>query len=237
MLLDLEHNPIDTQQASINLSVISDVSQGRVTPIARVIAGTVHHIKRALDCGAQGVLVPMINSKKEAEDVVRFSRYPPVGDRGAGGLDPHLGFGVNRPSYIAQANNHIIVAIQIETKESVENIEEITSVEGLDVIFIGPNDLHLSLGLPAKFWSEEKVFLDNIEKIKTASKKKNLPLGIICRDHKSAQERIKEGFQFIALGSDCHFMLTFAGMECGGLKQSPEPEETWCNLVQIQPKL
>lgn len=110
-------------------------------------------------------------------------------------------------------------------------------MQGIDVIFIGPNDLHLSLGLPAKFWSNEKKFAAATEKVKSACQKRKIPLGIICRDHQNARDRINEGFTFVALGSEVHFMLTFAGMETGALKQISEPEETWCNMVKLQSKL
>lgn len=233
MLVDFEHTPLDNATGHHMLTCIADVSQGRTTPLARVIAGTMYHIKMALDCGAQGIIVPMINTAQEVRDVVRYSRYPPKGDRGAGALDTHLGYGVNRPEYIANANEEVLVGIQIETKEAIQNIEEILDVPGVDLFFIGPNDLHLSLGLPAKFWSDEPAFMDAVQKVIQGCKKRGIPCGTLCRDHPSAKARIADGFTFVGLGSDAHFMLTFAGMETGAMRGKSEPPETWCNMVQM----
>jgi 4-hydroxy-2-oxoheptanedioate aldolase len=233
MLLDLEHVPYDYPTAATILSCISDISAGRITPLARVPAGTIDHIKTALDCGAQGVVVPMINTADEAAAAVRWARFPPAGDRGAGGLAPHLGFGVSRPHYIANANREILVGIQIETRQAVDNIEQILDVAGIDLIFVGPNDLHLSLGLPPMFWSNDPAFAGAIGKVIQGCRKRSIPYGTLCRDALQVKDRQKDGFTFLGLGSDAHFMLTFAGQQYGTLHNEREPEETWCNLVKL----
>lgn len=233
MLVDFEHTPVDYTTASVIFAAISDISTGAITPMARVAVGSAEQIKQALDCGAQGVIAPMINTGEEAEAAVRYSRFPPQGQRGAGGLAPHLGFGVSRPDFLLDANRQIMVGIQIETRQGVANIEEITRVEGVDLIFIGPNDLHLDLGLPAKFWSDQEEFLDAIERITRACKKVGMPYGTLCRDVPAVKNRISDGFTFLGLGSDAHFMLTFAGEQYGELNNIPEPPETWCNMVRL----
>ena len=93
MLLDFEHTPVDRSSAAQILSTIADVSGGRVTPLARVSTGSVDQIKHALDAGAQGIIVPMIKDADEVRTAVRHARFPPDGERGAGGLSPHLSFG------------------------------------------------------------------------------------------------------------------------------------------------
>ncbi len=232
MLVDMEHTPVDYTTAAHIFSTISDMSQGRITPLARVAVGSIEHIKQALDCGAQGIIVPMVNNAQQARDAVRFSRFPPAGERGGGGLAAHLGFGVSRPTYMANANPQILVGIQIETVEALQNLDEILDVPGIDMIFIGPNDLHLSLGLPAMFWSDHKPFQDAIAKIRAACAQRGLPLGTLCRDAAQARARAAEGMTFIGLGSDAHFLLTYAGQEFGAYSGEPEPPETWCHTLR-----
>ncbi|MFJ2173616.1 HpcH/HpaI aldolase/citrate lyase family protein [Streptomyces sp. NPDC101062] len=233
MLVDFEHTPVDHTTASHLFSTVSDLSGGEITPVARVAAGTIDHIKHALDAGAQGVIVPMVNTAQEAEDAVRHARFPPRGERGGGGMHPHIGFGVNAPGYLAEANDEILVGVQIETAQGVANIKEILAVEGVDLVFIGPNDLHLSLGLPAKFWSAEPAFLDAVRTVTDACREHGVPFGTLCRDSASVRDRVDDGFTFLGLASDLHFMLTRAGEEYGALHDLDEPASTWCNMVNL----
>lgn len=235
LLVDFEHTPVDISTASTIFSSISDVSSGRVTPLARVAVGRVDRVKAALDAGAQGIIVPMIHDAEEVRAAVRFARFPPEGERGAGGLAPHLGFGVSRPAYLARANAEILVGIQIETREALEQIDRILDVPGVDLCFIGPNDLHMALGYPPVFWSDQPRFLEAVSRVKAACTRRGIPLGTLSRDAASARARIDEGFTFVGLGSDAHFMLTFAGMQAGELLGIPEPP-SWCDLVSFDDK-
>lgn len=203
LLVDMEHTPVDLSTASMILATIADVSGGSCTPLARVAGGTIDKIKGALDAGAQGVIVPMVNTAEQAAEVVRFSRYPPLGERGGGGLTPHLGFGLtSHAEYIPQANAEILVAVQIETAEAVENIETIAAVPGLDMIFIGPFDLHISLNLAPAFWSDAPQFQNAVARVKAACQRTHRPLGIIVPHAEAAKARAAEGFQFIGVGTD-----------------------------------
>jgi cytochrome P450/2-keto-3-deoxy-L-rhamnonate aldolase RhmA len=232
LLLDFEHTPVDRSSAAQILSTIADVSGGRVTPLARVSTGSVDQIKHALDAGAQGVIVPMIKDADEVRAAVRYARFPPEGERGAGGLTPHLSFGVSRPVYIQAVNREILFGVQIETLEAVENVEKILDVNGIDLCFVGPNDLHLALGYPAMFWSAEEKFAKAVGRVREACRQRGIPLGTLCRDVASAKARMEDGFQFIGLGSDAHFILQFAGMQHGDLHGLSEPPETWCNALK-----
>lgn len=233
LLLDFEHTPVDRSSAAQILSTIADVSAGRVTPLARVSTGSVDQIKHALDAGAQGIIVPMIKDAAEVRAALRYTRFPPDGERGAGGLSPHLGFGVSRPVYIQCVNREILFGVQIETLEAVESVDEILDVKGVDLCFIGPNDLHLALGYPAMFWSAEPRFLQAIERVKEACRRRGIPLGTLCKDVSSAKARIEDGFRFVGLGSDAHFVLQFAGIQFGELHNQSEPHETWCNAMRF----
>jgi 4-hydroxy-2-oxoheptanedioate aldolase len=208
LLVDLEHTPVDLSMASMIFAAIADVSSGACTPLARVAHGTMDQIKQALDAGAQGIVVPMVNTAEDAARVVRFARYPPLGERGGGGLLPHLSFGTtNHVEYISRANDEILVAVQIETQTAVENVEQVLDVPGIDLIFVGPFDLHISLGLPPGFWSDHPVFLAAVERVTRACKARGVPYGTLCPDADGGRARLAEGFTFIGLGTDLGHML------------------------------
>jgi 4-hydroxy-2-oxoheptanedioate aldolase len=208
LMVDLEHSPVDLSTTMTMLAAIADISGGNCTPLARVAHGTMFHIKQALDAGAQGVLVPMISTPEAAADVVRFARYPPLGERGAGGVTPHLGFGTtSAPEYVKNANSEILVAIQIETVQAVENIDAILGVPGIDMVFIGPNDLHVSLGLDSTLWSDNPIFQTALHKIITACRNNGIPYGTLSPDADGAKARLADGFNFVGMGSDLRLML------------------------------
>ena len=232
MLIDAEHSPVDSRTIAILCAMLTDISQGMTTPLVRVTAGTIDKIKQALDSGAQGIIAPMINTAREAADVVKFAKYPPEGQRGIGGLFPHLSYGVRRADYLVDANRETFVGIQIETKEGSDNIEEILDVKGIDLVFIGPNDLHQSLGLKAQFWSNEPLFQEKVQKVIKACKDRNIPYGTLCPDAAQAKNRQKEGFTFIGLGTDTSFLLSGAGRQYGEFYNLPEPPETWKGVVK-----
>lgn len=208
LLVDMEHTPVDLSTASMIFATIADISGGQCTPLARVAHGTMDQIKQALDAGAQGVIVPMINTAEDAANVVRFARYPPLGERGAGGITPHFGFGTtSHIEYVQNANNEILVAIQIETETAVENIESILDTPGIDLVFIGPFDLHISLGLAPSLWSELPAFRTAIDRIIGACQKRRIPYGTLTPNAEGAKNRLGEGFTFLGLGSDINHML------------------------------
>ena len=232
LLVDFEHAPVDPATAQTTLGSIADVSGGRVTPLARVAAGTMACVKHALDAGAQGIVVPMVHGPDEVREAVRWARFPPEGERGAGALGAHLGFGMARPEYLRRINAEILVGVQIETLDAVERVREILDVPGVGLCFIGPNDLHLALGLAPRFWSEEPAFTRAVARIRAAAAERRIPLGTLCRDAAAAQARLDEGFTFVGVGSDAHYLLTFCGMQIGALRGMDEPE-SWCDLVRF----
>jgi 4-hydroxy-2-oxoheptanedioate aldolase len=232
LLVDFEHAPVDPGTAAAILGAVADVSGGRVTPLARVAAGTMACVKHALDAGAQGIIVPMVHGPDEVREAVRWARFPPDGERGAGALLAHLGFGVARPEYLRRANAEILVGVQIETREAVEHVGEILAVPGVDLCFIGPNDLHLALGLEPRFWSDEPAFTRAVAQIRAAAAERSIPLGTLCRDARAARARLDEGFTFVGVGSDAHYMLTFCGAQLGELRHLDEPG-SWCDMVRF----
>lgn len=226
LLVDFEHSPIDRGKAAAIFATISDVSAGRCTPLARVGMNDRHAIAGALDAGAQGVIVPMVNSAQEAADVVRFAHYPPEGERGGGGLGPHLGFGTtDHGEYVREANHEVLLAVQIETRTAVEKIDEIAAVPGIDLVFVGPYDLHLSLGLPPGLWSELPKFRAAIDRVGAACRKHGRAIGTLSPNDEGAALRFGEGFTFLGIGSDIMHAVSSVTGSAGRLRarlESPQ---------------
>ena len=124
------------------------------------------------------------------------------------------------------------MGVQIETAAAVENVRAILDVPGVDLCFLGPNDLHLALGCAPRFWSEEPAFTRAVARVKAACAERGMPLGTLCKEAASAQQRLDEGFTFLGLGSDAHFMLSHGGAEAGALRRMPAPE-SWCDRVAL----
>jgi 2-keto-3-deoxy-L-rhamnonate aldolase RhmA len=218
LLLDMEHTPVDLHAASTILAAIGDVSGGQCTPLARVAGNTAEHIKHALDAGAQGILVPMVSTADEARAAIRHARFPPLGERGGGGIAPHFAFGMtSHVEYIARANAETLVAVQIETVEGVANIDDIVAVDGIDLVFVGPFDLHLSLGLPPSLWSTDPRFLAAVDRVLAACMSRGLPVGTLAPDAAAAELRLQQGFRFVGIGTDLNHMLGALRAQRGAL--------------------
>jgi 4-hydroxy-2-oxoheptanedioate aldolase len=210
MTLDGEHSPIDSESMALCCGAIADVSQAACAPLVRVADGTVDQIKRALDGGAFGVVVPLVNSAEQAAQIVRFAKYPPMGVRGNGGMLPHIGFGATRPEYTARANSETAVIVQIETREAVDNIDAIVAVPGVDCAFIGPNDLHISYGHAPSYWSDAADFREACRNVVAACKRAGVAAGILCANGAQARDRIADGFTLVGYGSDVGILLSAA---------------------------
>lgn len=207
LTLDLEHTPTSFETAAESFAVIA--ACGKV-PLARIPLNTVENIKRVLDCGAYGIVVPMVNSRAEAEAAVAAARFAPLGRRSIGGQLHAANFETDAGTYYAKANEEILVVIMLETREAVERADEILSVPGIDAYFIGPNDLHNSLGKPPAFESDAPEFLNALSRIREAGKKFGVPGGIHVADAAAAKRRRDEGYQFIAVASEAGMMLSKA---------------------------
>ncbi|EKM76855.1 hypothetical protein AGABI1DRAFT_44190 [Agaricus bisporus var. burnettii JB137-S8] len=149
--IDCEHGIIPLVPGAAESTVA--IESAGVSPLIRIPAtgatgSTSWQIKNALDAGARGVIVPMVNNADKAREIVGDCKFPPKGRRGFGSPFAHTTWGMNVPQYLESANENILVMVQIETKEAVENVREIAQVDGIDVLFIGPYDLSISLGYP-----------------------------------------------------------------------------------------
>ena len=207
LTVEMEHTPTTIEMAGANIAVIGNTG---VAPLVRIPINSVQNIKRVLDIGAWGLVVPMVNSRAEAEAVVEAARYRPIGKRSIGGSLHGANFDTDPATYYARANEEILVVIMAEHVDAVEHADEIFSVPGIDAVFIGPNDLHASMGLPPMFDSTNKQFNDAVEHIRVTAKKHGVASGIHVADAPQALRRAKEGFQFIAVISDAGFMMSKA---------------------------
>ena len=201
LVFDTEHAPLTIETVQ---KLIQAMKGGDAVPLVRVAWNDPVLIKLALDIGAYGLIIPWVNSKEEALKAVRACRYPPQGIRGVGPRRASR-YGLEFNDYLAQAEEEILVVVQIETQAAVEHIDEILSVEGVDAFFIGPADLSASLGYLGK-WDTPPV-LRTIDKLLDVGKRKGVPAGIFAMGLNHARECLERGFQFVALGSAAGFLI------------------------------
>jgi 4-hydroxy-2-oxoheptanedioate aldolase len=178
--------------------------------LARVVSNSAENIKRVLDNGAFGVIVPMVNTQAEARAAVAATRYHPLGDRSVGGTLHAVNFDTDPSTYFEKANEQVFLAVQMEHVTAVENAEEILSVPGIDAFFIGPNDLLSSMGQKPVFESDHPQFVNALQHLLAVGKKYGVAPGIHVADANAAKRRIAEGFQFIAVSSEAGMMLSKA---------------------------
>jgi len=199
LLLDAEHAPLDFKTIQLMMQAMNGTS---CIPIVRPQWNEPVIIKRMLDMGACGLLIPWVNSKEEAENVVRFCKYPPEGIRGWG---PRRA-GMFDPSYYETANEELLIAVQIETATALKNLDEIMSVEGIDVCFIGPWDLSLSLGfgVPPK-WDDSR-YLAAFDQVLEAAKHHGKVAGMFASID-NIEWALEKGFKFVSVDDDDTFLI------------------------------
>jgi 4-hydroxy-2-oxoheptanedioate aldolase len=196
LLLDTEHAPNDLESL---LTQLQAVAAYPVHPVVRVDWNDMVKIKRLLDIGVQSLLVPYVSTAEEAAAAVSFTRYPPHGVRGVGGTTRATRFGRIK-DYAAHAHEEICVLVQVETRQALENIEAIAAVDGVDGIFIGPADLHASLGHAGQTTHPDVMPLidDAIQRIARCGRAP----GILTPDEARARRQLACGALFVAVGSD-----------------------------------
>ncbi|KAE8150462.1 Pyruvate/Phosphoenolpyruvate kinase-like domain-containing protein [Aspergillus avenaceus] len=198
IIIDCEHGNISDDSMHGSTAAIAALG---VSSLVRIRGTHSDLIKRALDAGAHGIVVPRINTAEEARTIVSYAKFPPQGLRGQGSAFPGLARGVDIPTYIKTANETLLTCVQIESKAGVENVDEICAVPGVDMVFIGPNDLALSvLGyVPAK--GTEPEFVGAVEKIVAAARRHGKWVGRLSNDGAACKEHLKV-FDTVALSYD-----------------------------------
>ncbi|MEW6407124.1 MAG: aldolase/citrate lyase family protein [Patescibacteria group bacterium] len=202
LVVDMEHSAIELDAAQ---KLIRIIELAGCIPLVRVGENNPALIKRVMDAGAHGVVVPMVNSKEEAIRAVRAVKYPPGGIRGVG-LARAQGYGMSFESYKNWLNQNSIVIVQIEHINAVKNLQQILDVEGVDGFIVGPYDLSGSIGKPGEFNDPEVKAA--LERIKIVAEQLHKPSGIhvIPPDYREVNKRIKEGYSFIAFSLDTLFL-------------------------------
>ena len=214
LTVDLEHSPIDWSEAGMLFGAIADAG---CVPLARVPRGDHDHIKRVLDAGAFGIVVPMVDTVEQARDAIAAAKYPPQGTRSVGGTLHALNFAASSGDYYKHANDEILVILQTESPRGVENAEEIYSLPGVDAIFVGPNDLTAQMRGPDGIDPSPEELEAMLQRVLATGKKVGTPVGLHLQSLESVQQRIDEGWQFIALGSDLRMMVNCAQQFATGL--------------------
>lgn len=203
LTLDLEHSPIDWSQAAMIFGAVADAGG---VPLARVPKGNHDYIKRVLDAGAWGIIVPMVDTVEQARIAIAAAKYPPLGNRSLGGGMHALNFDCTSDEYFTRANDEILVVLQTESPRGVANAEEIYSLPGVDAIFVGPVDLRAQMRGPNGAEASDDEFEELIEKIISIGRKTGTPTGMHVMVPEMALKRAEQGMQFIAIGSDLRFM-------------------------------
>ncbi len=204
LTVDLEHSPIDWQTASLMFATIADSG---CVPLARVPRGDHDLIKRVLDGGAMGIVVPMVNTVEEAKLAIAAAKYPPTGNRSIGGSIPALNYDATAGDYYKHANDEVLVILQTESPEGVDNADEIYRLPGVDAIFVGPNDLFWQMKPADGSDPSPEEFETMLQRILAAGKKAGTPVGLHTQSVEEVQQRIAEGWQFLALQSELKMMV------------------------------
>jgi 4-hydroxy-2-oxoheptanedioate aldolase len=204
LTVDLQHGHVDYQVAVTMLQAISTTG---TTPLARVPWMEPGIIMKLLDAGAYGIVCPMINTRAECEAFVGACRYAPRGYRSFG---PVRATWYGGADYFKHANDTVITMAMIETKQAMDNLDEILSVPELDSLYIGPNDLAISLGYAPSGVPTDPVVIDAIKTIAAGAKRHGVYAGIHCGSTAMAKQMIGLGFQFVTLLADNAFLVSAA---------------------------
>jgi 4-hydroxy-2-oxoheptanedioate aldolase len=220
LCVDTQHGSIDYQMSVHMLQAISTTD---VVPIVRVPWNEPGIIGKTLDAGAYGVIIPMVNTRAEAEAAVAACRYAPQGTRSYGPGRAVLYAGRD---YFPNANETVLCICMIETKQALANLDEIISTPGLDAIYVGPSDLSVSLGLPPNYDNPDPLFADAIDAILAACKRHGVVPGIHAGGPVVAAKRVQQGFRFVQMCDDAGSMARAAAEAVGVMRSGAAAADT-----------
>ncbi len=202
--VDMQHGLIDDAQM---VQMLQGISSAQAVPLVRVPRNEPGIIGKSLDAGAWGIIVPMVNSQQDAEAAVAACRYAPLGIRSYGPLRANYSTGSD---YFDRANGEVACIVMVETKQAVDNVEDIVSVPGVDAVYVGPADLSVTLGLsPAPDHAEQR-FTDAIERVIDACRRHDVVPGI-AGNAATAVKRLEQGFRLVEVASDAGLLGVGAG--------------------------
>ncbi|KAF9872456.1 aldolase citrate lyase family protein [Colletotrichum karsti] len=222
VLVDCEHGNIDDGAMHDAVPAIAAVG---VSPIVRLADMQGWMVKRALDSGAHGILVPLLRTVDEAKQLVRETKFPPRGVRGFGSLIALERFNPNPTltEYLHQANDALLTIIQIETKEAFESVEDIAAVDGVDALFIGPFDLGNNIGYPVDKGVMPPELEAALARVLAAAHNAGKKCGIYCKDGAQAKHFVGKGYDMITSVTDYTALQRIAGEEVGIAKGTAKP--------------
>jgi 4-hydroxy-2-oxoheptanedioate aldolase len=209
-MLDTEHAQLNPETIAAMVALLG--AEGP-RPLIRVGNVDQYLIKQALDSGAEGILVPLVSTAAQARAAVGFAKYPPQGVRGIASAAASR-YGTQLASYLRSANADTLVGVQVETREALENLEEIAQVDGVDLLFVGPQDLTLNLGLMDD--RKNARVREAMRSVVRACEKHGKTPGILVVDADEKRFAVEAGFRFISLASDVRFLIQGAKSYLGG---------------------
>lgn len=218
LCIDMQHGVIDYEDLKVMLPAISTTA---TTPFVRVPWNDPPIIMKVLDAGAYGVIVPLVNNREEAERAVAACRYPPDGIRSFGPIRAALYGG---RGYVQGANDELACIVMIETREALDNLDEILSTPGVDAAYIGPSDLAYALGLPPVGDNDDPKHVETVAMIARKCREHGIAAGIHTSSLAYTQRYLEAGFNFVTLGSDGGFMQRLARQELAEARQSAPAE-------------
>jgi 4-hydroxy-2-oxoheptanedioate aldolase len=202
VLLDLEHG-VGTENNLINQ--LQALSGSATTKIVRVEALVRQRVSRVLELGADGVLFPQIQNSREAEQAISFMRYTPDGVRGMANMIRATDFGQSFEKYYEGYKDNVLGIIQIETLESLNHLDEIANIDGLDILFVGPADMTLALGIFQQF--DHPRYIETLERVRDAASKAGKATGTLMRNPGEYEKYYKLGYRMLGCGSDSVFVF------------------------------
>jgi 2-keto-3-deoxy-L-rhamnonate aldolase RhmA len=204
--IDCEHGAGDHSEL---ITQIQAASIHDSAPVVRIAWNEAPRFKRVLDLGAAGIMVPYVNTAGEAAQAAAALRYPPQGIRGVARFTRACGFGQDFDDYFQNANRQLLTVVQIETEQAVQNSAAIAAVEGVDVLFVGPLDLSVNLGIAQQYQNPD--FLAALDTVARACKEHGKAAGMLVPSLTYLEDVIARGFTFLVVGSD-------GGIMASGLK-------------------
>lgn len=203
--IDMQHGQADY---AAMVAMLTAVSATATVPLVRVSWNDPGQVMRALDAGAYGIICPTVSNREECERLVGACRYAPRGYRSVG---PNRAVLYAGSDYVAKANETVLTIVQIETADGMKNIDEIASVEGLDMLFVGPSDLGLSLGREPRMDQTDQVVTAAIDKVLETAHRRGLKAGIFCVSLDYSNAMFNKGFDLVTIATDAGLLTAGAG--------------------------
>lgn len=203
VVIDTEHTPAGLETVENMLRAV-EATDSQTVPLVRVAWNDPVRIKRVLDMGVAGVMVPMVETAQEAQNAVDAIRYPPEGNRGIAAARASR-YGLNLSDSVTDAGKDLLTVVQIESERGLSNVEAIAAVDGVDVVFVGPADLSASLGVFGE-WDHDR-FVDAVDRVILAAERAGIVAGTLALDSADVATQVATGFRFVIAGVDASHVM------------------------------